>query len=347
MKAEEIARKTFEMENDVKEIDILKFDEEENDKIFSVLPWKKDPNYFKDVKISVTALIKMVNHCRRGGDIEVMGLMQGKVIGTSFYVLDAFGLPVEGTETRVNAGADANEYLGNYMEVCESVGRHEQICGWYHSHPGYGPWLSGIDVGTQSMYQKHQEPFVAIVIDPKRTISSGKVDIGCFRTYPEDYKGKSSDFETVPMDKIEDFGLHANRYYKLEHSIFKSELDQSQFEYLWNQYWVQTISTSSLLLSKESMSKSIYDVSEKLNKYKNNPSLMRRDRLIGLTSGRSERGGEAPQKDSEITKINNGTKKIVLECNHMIMAEILKAMIFSEVGADSSKEESKDTEMKE
>jgi hypothetical protein len=21
--------------------------------------------------------------------------------------------------------------------------------GWYHSHPGYGCWLSGIDVGTQ------------------------------------------------------------------------------------------------------------------------------------------------------------------------------------------------------
>lgn len=115
--AEEIARKTFEMENDITEIDILKFDEEENDKIFQTLPWKKDPNYFKDVKISVTALIKMVNHCKRGGDIEVMGLMQGKVVGNSFYVLDAFGLPVEGTETRVNAGADANEYLGDYMEV--------------------------------------------------------------------------------------------------------------------------------------------------------------------------------------------------------------------------------------
>ena len=112
------------------------------------------------------------------------------------------------------------------------------------------------------------------------------------------------------MEKIEDFGLHAHRYYKLEHSIFKSELDQSQFEYLWNQYWVQTISTSSLLLSKELMSKSILDVSEKLNKFKNNPSLMRRDRLIGLTSRRSERGGEAPKKDSEIKKINNGTKNI-------------------------------------
>lgn len=28
-------------------------------------------------------------------------------------------------------------------------GKVENICGWYHSHPGYGCWLSGIDVQTQ------------------------------------------------------------------------------------------------------------------------------------------------------------------------------------------------------
>lgn len=342
--AKEIAKKTWEMENDVQEVDILKFDEAENDKIFDTRPWLKDVHYFKDVKISVTALIKMVTHCRRGGDIEVMGLMQGKVVGNSFYVLDAFGLPVEGTETRVNAGAEANEYLGDYMEVCEDVGRMEQICGWYHSHPGYAPWLSGIDVGTQSLYQQHQEPFVAIVIDPKRTISSGKVDIGCFRTYPEDYKGKGSDFESVPMEKIEDFGAHANRYYKLDHTIYKSELDQSQFEFLWNQYWVQTLSTSSLLLCKEAVTNTITDICEKVCKYKNNPMLMRRDKMVGYTTGRGERGGEAPKKDNEISKINKGTTKMVLDTSHMLMSEVLKSMIFSNLG-DKDNEEKKDVDM--
>lgn len=32
-----------------------------------------------------------------------MGLMQGKVQGDTFVVIDSFALPVEGTETRVNA----------------------------------------------------------------------------------------------------------------------------------------------------------------------------------------------------------------------------------------------------
>ena len=57
--------------------------------------------------------------------------------------------------------------------------------GWYHSHPGYGCWLSGIDVGTQMAQQQYQDPFLAIVVDPHRTLAAGKVEIGAFRTYPE------------------------------------------------------------------------------------------------------------------------------------------------------------------
>ena len=101
--------------------------------------------------------------------------------------MDAFGLPVEGTETRVNAGAEANEFMCSHIDASERVDRPENVCGWYHSHPGYGCWFSGIDVGTQMLYQKHQEPFIGIVIDPKRTMSAGKVDLACFRTYPESY----------------------------------------------------------------------------------------------------------------------------------------------------------------
>jgi len=27
--------------------------------------------------------------------------------------------------------------------------RKEIVVGWYHSHPSYGPWLSGVDQNTQ------------------------------------------------------------------------------------------------------------------------------------------------------------------------------------------------------
>ena len=57
------------------------------------------------------------------------------------------------------------------------------------------------------MLQK-QGPWVAIVIDPKRTMSAGKVEIGCFRTYSDEYikahegaVGGSSNV-SVPIEKI-------------------------------------------------------------------------------------------------------------------------------------------------
>jgi COP9 signalosome complex subunit 5 len=46
----------------------------------------------------------MVIHARTGGDIEVMGSLQGKIKGDTIIIMDTFILPVEGTETRVNAG---------------------------------------------------------------------------------------------------------------------------------------------------------------------------------------------------------------------------------------------------
>ena len=76
-------------------------------------------HYFKKVKISATALIKMVMHTKLGGDIEVMGNLQGRFVGDTFYVTDTFALPCEATETRVNAGADANEYMVAHIEDCE------------------------------------------------------------------------------------------------------------------------------------------------------------------------------------------------------------------------------------
>ena len=58
-----------------------------------------------------------------------------------------------------------------YLEACEKTNKEEPGLGWYHSHPGYGCWLSGIDVDTQNFNQKFQDPWLAIVVDPVRTIA--------------------------------------------------------------------------------------------------------------------------------------------------------------------------------
>lgn len=52
-----------------------------------------------------------------------------------------------------------------YSEASKTVGRMENLVGWYHSHPGYGCWLSGIDVGTQRLNQQYQDPWLYFTPD--------------------------------------------------------------------------------------------------------------------------------------------------------------------------------------
>lgn len=60
-------------------------------------------------------------HARSGGTIEVMGLLMGKVDGDTMIVMDSFALPVEGTETRVNAQTEGYEYMVEYLTLIRQV----------------------------------------------------------------------------------------------------------------------------------------------------------------------------------------------------------------------------------
>lgn len=42
-------------------------------------------------------------------------------------VMDSFALPVEGTETRVNAQAQAYEYMSQYTIFCEQIARKDKV----------------------------------------------------------------------------------------------------------------------------------------------------------------------------------------------------------------------------
>jgi 26S proteasome regulatory subunit N11 len=54
------------------------------------------------------------------------------------------------------------------------------VVGWYHSHPGFGCWLSGVDMGTQTSFEQLNPRAVAVVIDPVQSVK-GKVVIDAFR----------------------------------------------------------------------------------------------------------------------------------------------------------------------
>ena len=52
---------------------------------------------------------------------------------------------------------------------------------------------------------------------------------------------------------LKTFGVHAHHYYKVEHSVFKSSIDDLLLKRLWNDYWVDTLSTSPLLTNAKQM----------------------------------------------------------------------------------------------
>ncbi|OAL49051.1 Mov34-domain-containing protein [Pyrenochaeta sp. DS3sAY3a] len=353
------ALKTWELENAVKLVDPTKdalysYSDKAQKSINEAHPWRTDPNYFTSVRISAVALLKMVMHARSGGSLEIMGLMLGKIEAHTFVVTDAFRLPVEGTETRVNAQDEANEYMVEFLARAREQGQCDNAVGWYHSHPGYGCWLSGIDVNTQKTQQQFQDPFCAIVIDPDRTVSAGKVEIGAFRTYSTEYvEGKekagggssasksstgggtdSDGFETIPLGKIEDFGAHANHYYPLTVSHYKSSLDSKLLEALWNKYWVQTLSSSPLISNRDYGTKQIEDLARKVAQETANGKRFKNSQ------------GYAPDKGKgQLAKLGAAGAKIAREEDMGLLGAQVKDKVFC-LGEGEGEVPSREVEMK-
>ncbi|CAI7849313.1 unnamed protein product, partial [Closterium sp. NIES-54] len=89
------------------------------------------------------------------------------------------------------------------------------------------------------------------------------VEIGAFRTYPKGYKPPDeppSEYQTIPLNKIEDFGVHCKQYYSLDITYFKSSLDSHLLDLLWNKYWVNTLSSSQLLANRDYVAGQISDL---------------------------------------------------------------------------------------
>jgi len=197
--------------------------------------------------------------------------------------------------------------MTRYADLYNKCGNKEQVVGWYHSHPGYGCWLSGIDVDTQHLNQQFTEPFLAIVVDPVRTLSSGKVDIGAFRTYPEGHQPSSAKVSEkyIPMHKADDFGHHCNRYYPLDVSYYMSTMDTKLLKYFWNSYWVQTLSGNKL-----------GGISGYLNSQLSNIDSV----LQGVNAERTK----AERSTSFLSKCGDDSRKLVTEAANGLLQEYFK-----------------------
>jgi proteasome lid subunit RPN8/RPN11 len=84
-----------------------------------------------------------------------------------FTLVDGY-IPVGGASSEYHVIMDAESIASAIQKLEKNYndGKHS-IVGWYHSHPGYGVFLSDIDVKSQITFF-NQPHHVALVVDPVR-----------------------------------------------------------------------------------------------------------------------------------------------------------------------------------
>eukprot|EP00540_Astrosyne_radiata_P017405 CAMPEP_0116839992 /NCGR_PEP_ID=MMETSP0418-20121206/10082_1 /TAXON_ID=1158023 /ORGANISM="Astrosyne radiata, Strain 13vi08-1A" /LENGTH=356 /DNA_ID=CAMNT_0004470179 /DNA_START=6 /DNA_END=1076 /DNA_ORIENTATION=+ len=248
------------------------FDSEKLATLRKEAPWTKETKYFQKVALSPSAIMKMMMHCqsgvtkgiKKGGNpIEVMGMLLGRPdpdTPRTLVVTDAFPLPIEGFETRVIADdADVVNHMISLGECLERT-RKEKFMGWYHSHPfDLGDhshcFLSQTDLSTQLQWQRaedpHGNPFVAIVVDPLRSLHKALPELKAFRAYPPEYNSPvenecpNGSVEHSEQTRLELWGSCWNRYYELGIEYFMSSHARHVMEHLTQDYlWMRTLGTT-------------------------------------------------------------------------------------------------------
>lgn len=111
---------------------------------------EKVPDSSEKIIISSLALLKMLKHGRAGVPMEVMGLMLGSFVDEyTTIVVDVFAMPQSGTSVTIEAVDTA--FQVQMIEMLKQTDRSENVVGWYHSHPGFGCWLSSVDINTHQV----------------------------------------------------------------------------------------------------------------------------------------------------------------------------------------------------
>ena len=255
-----------------------------------------------------------VDKGRRNGSnpIEVMGLLLGRPHAhdlkknessvsdsntennndknfTRLVVTDAFPLPIEGFETRVVADDDHVQNHMIQLTTCLELTRKEKVCGWYHSHPfDYSSssahshcFLSSTDISTQLLWQRSEDPqgnpFVAIVVDPLRSLAKNRPELKAFRCYPPEYSSavpnECPDGSIIAdeQQRIAIWGAAWNRYYELDVEYFMSRSAGNVMSKLTESFlWMRTLSHTPLLEreKKERFSNNVCSCADKMKNLK-------------------------------------------------------------------------------
>jgi 26S proteasome regulatory subunit N11 len=154
------------------------------------------------------------------------------------------------------------------------------VVGWYHSHPGFGCWLSSVDVQTQQVclflfffvfliilwqsFESLDPRSVAVVVDPIQSVK-GKVVIDAFRTITpqsvisgQEPRQTTSNIGHINKPSIQALIHGLNRhYYSIVVNYRKTDLEQTMLMNLHKRNWTEGLKLRDFKLHKESNEKAI------------------------------------------------------------------------------------------
>ncbi|XP_001604607.1 26S proteasome non-ATPase regulatory subunit 14-like [Nasonia vitripennis] len=198
----------------------------------------------EQVYISSLALLKMLKHGRAGVPMEVMGLMLGEFVDDyTIRVYDVFAMPQSGTGVSVEAVDPV--FQAEMLYMLKQTGRPEMVVGWYHSHPGFGCWLSRVDINTQQSFEALSSRAIAVVIDPIQSVK-GKVVIDAFRLINpntillrQEPRQVTSNLGHLQEPCMQSLCHGLNRlYYSININYRKNELEQKMLLNLHKKTWM-------------------------------------------------------------------------------------------------------------
>lgn len=115
------------------------------------------------IQITDSAMSVIEEHSFSRVDVEVGGFLLGKIDGNS-VVVDAAkpALTAESNQTHLTI---THEAWGEILGVMDTEFSGLAIVGWYHTHPGFGLFLSDYDIFIQENFFSSPGQF-ALVVDP-------------------------------------------------------------------------------------------------------------------------------------------------------------------------------------
>jgi 26S proteasome regulatory subunit N11 len=206
------------------------------------------PDCAEKVHVSSLALLKMLKHGRAGVPMEVMGLMLGQFVDDyTINCVDVFAMPQSGSSVSVEAVDPV--FQTTMLDMLKQTGRPEMVVGWYHSHPGFGCWLSSTDINTQSSFEALNSRAVALVVDPIQSVK-GKVVIDCFRLINpqlmmlgQEPRQTTSNIGHLQKPSIQALIHGLNRhYYSIVIDYRKNELEEQMLMNLHKRSWTDGLS---------------------------------------------------------------------------------------------------------